>query len=96
MASSATAAALAPAQFATLICCSALPCVAVCAVYCGVLEWGCGVLQCVAVCCSVLQCVVVWHLRGCVGACAIREVGGWGQNPKKCTGRGWGMGSSTI
>ena len=24
------------------------------------------------------------------------EVGGWGRDPKKCTGRGWGMGSSTI
>ena len=24
------------------------------------------------------------------------EVGGWGQDPKKCTGRDWGMGSSTI
>ena len=26
----------------------------------------------------------------------IREVGGWGRDPKKCTGRDWGMGSSTI
>jgi len=25
-----------------------------------------------------------------------REVGGWGRDPKKCTGRDWGMGSSTI
>jgi len=25
-----------------------------------------------------------------------REVGGWGRDPKKCTGRGWGMGSSSI
>jgi len=25
-----------------------------------------------------------------------REVGGWGRDPKKCTGRNWGMGSSTI
>ena len=24
------------------------------------------------------------------------EMGGWGRDPKKCTGRGWGMGSSTI
>ena len=24
------------------------------------------------------------------------EVGGWGRYPKKCTGRDWGMGSSTI
>ena len=26
----------------------------------------------------------------------MREVGGWGRDPKKCTGRDWGMGSSTI
>ena len=25
-----------------------------------------------------------------------REVGGWGRDPKKCTGSIWGMGSSTI
>jgi len=25
-----------------------------------------------------------------------RDVGGWGRDPKKCTGRDWGMGSSTI
>ena len=25
-----------------------------------------------------------------------REVGGWVRDPKKCTGRNWGMGSSTI
>ena len=25
-----------------------------------------------------------------------REVGGWGRDPKKCTGRDWGMGLSTI
>ena len=25
-----------------------------------------------------------------------REVEGWGGDPKKCTGRDWGMGSSTI
>ena len=24
------------------------------------------------------------------------EVEGWGRDPKKCTGRDWGMGSSTI
>ena len=29
-------------------------------------------------------------------SCAWGEVGGWGRDPKKCTGRGWGMGSSTI
>jgi len=26
----------------------------------------------------------------------LGEVGGWGRDPKKCTGRDWGMGSSTI
>ena len=26
----------------------------------------------------------------------IGEVGGWGRDPKKCTGRDWGMGSSAI
>jgi len=32
-----------------------------------------------------------------VFACtASWEVAGWGRDPKKCTGRDWGMGSSTI
>jgi len=31
-----------------------------------------------------------------VGGDTCGEVGGWGRDPKKCTGRGWGMGSSTI
>jgi len=26
----------------------------------------------------------------------LREVGSWGRDPQKCTGRDWGMGSSTI
>ena len=26
----------------------------------------------------------------------LEEVGGWGRDPKNCTGRDWGMGSSTI
>jgi len=30
------------------------------------------------------------------GICSCGEVGGWGRDPKKCTGRDWGMGSSTI
>jgi len=37
------------------VCCSVLPCVAVC---CGMLQY---VAVCVAVCCSVLQCVAVTH-----------------------------------
>jgi len=41
----------------------------------------------------------------CVDGCGARrgeinvyggEVGGWGRDPKKCTGRDWGMGSSSI
>jgi len=28
--------------------------------------------------------------------CGEGEVGGWGRDPKKCMGRDWGMGSSTI
>jgi len=61
----------------------------------------------VAVCCSVLQCVAATHYntlqqandatpitRGVVHG--FGEVGGWGRDPKKCTGRGVGLGSSTI
>ena len=40
------------------------------------------------------------RLFGCVGHVASAtldgEVGGWGRDPKKCTGSIWGMGSSTI
>ena len=36
------------------------------------------------------------HLCEGVHGYCIREVGGWGRDPKKCTGRDWGMGSSTI
>jgi len=32
----------------------------------------------------------------CVCVRVYGEVGGWGRDPKKCTGRDWGMGSSTI
>jgi len=39
-------------------------------------------------------------LKDCFGFCfsctGFGEVGGWGRDPKKCTGRDWGMGSSTI
>ena len=50
--------------------------------------------QCDAACRSVLQHVSVWCSM--MKMPSIREVGGWGRDPKKCTGRGWGMGSSTI
>ena len=64
----------------------------------------CSVLQCVAVCCSVLprvavSCDMVETAEAAVALvdCMSKgEVGGWGRDPKKCTGRDWGMGSSTI
>ena len=39
-----------------------------------------------------LSCTHVYSL----GTLLEPEVGGWGRDPKKCTGRDWGMGSSTI
>ena len=45
------------------------------------------------------------HVCSCIYLCTelshasshmTREVGGWGRDPKKYTGRDWGMGSSTI
>ena len=41
---------------------------------------------------------VTWLIHICNISCSdpFREVGGWGRDPQKCTGRGWGMGSSTI
>ena len=53
---------------------------------CGVLQRVCGVLQSV---CGVRGCLIMYTSY-------YREVGGWGRDPKKCTGRDWGMGSSTI
>ena len=41
------------------------------------------------------SCFVV-SLLFCLSCLSCREVGGWGRDPKKCTGRDWGMGSSTI
>jgi len=35
------------------------------------------------------------RVRAC-GRVSGGEVGGWGRDPKKCTGSIWGMGSSTI
>ena len=42
-------------------------------------------------------CCRQWEIT-CSATCAHvqREVGGWGLDPKKCTERDWGMGSSTI
>jgi len=59
-----------------------------------------NILVCFAVTCITLVCV-------CVCVCerererkkrdyVQREVGGWGRDPTKCTGRDWGMGASTI
>ena len=37
-----------------------------------------------------------YHRRRALTQRVSWEVGGWGRDPKKCTGRDWGMGSSTI
>ena len=39
---------------------------------------------------------VIWPSPGTLRVSVLWEVGGWGRDPKKCTGRDWGMGSSTI
>jgi len=36
------------------------------------------------------------RIHSCLFISSWGEVGGWGRDPKKCTGRDWGMGSSTI
>ena len=58
------------------------------------------VCVCVCVCAGVLE-VFLDHFASHLGVASASdhqegEVGGWGRDPKKCTGRGWGMGSSTI
>ena len=58
------------------------------------------VYEYVCVCTLARACLkCVFHFseirRRCRGV-ESREVGGWGRDPKKCTGRDWGMGSSTI
>ena len=40
--------------------------------------------------------ICIYNTSQVCGTHRVREVGGWGRDPKKCTGRGWGMGSSTI
>jgi len=40
---------------------------------------------------SLCRCLAAGDCDGSEG-----EVGGWGRDPKKCTGRDWGMGLSTI
>jgi len=42
---------------------------------------------------SNMMCFVCEGVRRCA---LYGEVGGWGRDPKICTGRDWGMGSSTI
>jgi len=40
---------------------------------------------------------LIWEAWSAISSFDMRgEVGGWGRDPKKCTGRDWGMGSSTI
>ena len=47
--------------------------------------------------CHVLSLLDNIWLTSWVPVGAVRgEVGGWGRDPKQCTGRDWGMGSSTI
>jgi len=48
---------------------------------------------CHDICVSIYSCVTRVHPSTTL---SNREVGGWGRDPKKCTGRDWGMGSSTI
>jgi len=36
----------------------------------------------------------IQNIYMCVHCVVWGEVGGWGRDPKKCTGRDWGMGSS--
>ena len=53
---------------------------------------NCKISDCSRVLCVPNTCLLsVYLYRSCKG-----EVGGWGRDPKKCTGRDWGMGSSTI
>ena len=70
------------------------------------------VLSCLCICIYIHICICIYiylgkdrarelaaKIYGIVAILAFacgREVGGWGRDPKKCTGRDWGMGSSTI
>ena len=45
---------------------------------------------------SLFKCVSQKETHTAIHSVLDREVGGWGRDPKKCTGRDWGMGSSTI
>ena len=64
----------------------------------------CDTLQRAATPCNTQQHPAAFYIPCCrpheyVLLCIIPvygEVGGWGRDPKKCTGRDWGMGSSTI
>ena len=55
----------------------------------------CSTLQYATTHCNTLQHTAT-HCNALLVDTPYREVGGWGRDPKKCTGRGWGMGSSTI
>jgi len=70
----------------------------------------CFVILCFVICvlwfvfcgvfCDVVFCdIVKWiysHMGDTQACDGCWEVGGWGREPKKCTGRDWGMGLSTI
>jgi len=59
-----------------------------------ILQIICGSFaDCAIICRALLQ---EAHLAEQQNVGLYGEVGGWGRDPKKCTGRDWGMGSSTI
>ena len=68
----------------------------VCVCVCVSLRDFVRVCLCVCVCMCACMCVRSHVHPLCAYSSERREVGGWGRDPKKCTGRDWGMGSSTI
>ena len=56
----------------------------------------CDLCLCVICVCVICVCAICVRDDLCVRDDTNREVGGWGRDPQKCTGRDWGMGSSTI
>ena len=68
-------------------------------------DWQCDMKSCHTYTTCVVYVVHIQHIKTNTTSCRIhtteschsyREVGGWGRDPQKCTGRDWGMGSSTI
>jgi len=74
-----------------LLCCSVLQRITV---SCSVVAWcvsHCHSLQHTTTHCNTLQ-----QINCSIPTAQRREVGGWGRDPKQCTGRGGRLGSSTI